>query len=68
MAQWQGFFDLIHKIGQISKPIKAEDVCSNDYVAAANDFDRAKVHADADGFALSEEFQKVDVAAIEARL
>lgn len=68
MAQWQGFFDLIHKIGQISRPIKAEDVCTNDYVAAANEFDRAKVQADADGFALSEAFQQVDVAAIQARL
>jgi NitT/TauT family transport system substrate-binding protein len=68
MAQWQGFFDLIHKIGQISKPIQAADVCSNQYVAAANDFDHARVQADADGFQLSEDFQKVDVAAIQTRL
>ncbi|MFO1037847.1 MAG: ABC transporter substrate-binding protein [Geminicoccaceae bacterium] len=68
MAQWQYFFDLIHKIGQITKPIKAEDVCSNEYVAAANTFDQAKVKADASGFQLSPDFQAVDVAAIEARL
>jgi NitT/TauT family transport system substrate-binding protein len=68
MAQWQGFFDLIHKIGQISRPIQAEEVCSNQYVAAANDFDRARVQADAEGFQLSEDFQNVDVAAILTRL
>jgi NitT/TauT family transport system substrate-binding protein len=68
MAQWQFFFDLIHRIGQVTKPIKAEDVCSNAFVAAANAFDKAKVKADADGFALSTEFQAVDVAAIQARL
>ena len=34
----------------------------------ANDFDKAKVKADADGFQLSPDFQKVDVAAIQARL
>jgi NitT/TauT family transport system substrate-binding protein len=68
MAQWQFFFDLIHKIGQISKPVQAADVCKNDYVQAANDFDRAKVQADAQGFQLKPEMQAVDVKAIEARL
>ena len=68
MAQWQFFFDLIHKIGQITKPIRAEDVCKNDYVQAANSFDKAKVQADAQGFQLKPEMQSVDVKAIEARL
>jgi NitT/TauT family transport system substrate-binding protein len=68
MAQWQFFFDLIHKIGQISKPVQAADVCKNDYVQAANGFDKAKVQADAQGFQLKPEMQSVDVKAIEARL
>jgi NitT/TauT family transport system substrate-binding protein len=68
MAQWQFFFDLIHKIGQISKPVQAADVCKNDYVQAANGFDKAKVQADAQGFQLKPEMQAVDVKAIEARL
>ncbi|TGV77987.1 ABC transporter substrate-binding protein, partial [Mesorhizobium sp. M2D.F.Ca.ET.145.01.1.1] len=55
MASWQGFFDEIHKIGQITNPVKAEDVCTNDLIPAANDFDKAKVKADADGVKLSEE-------------
>lgn len=67
-AQWQLFFDTIHRIGQVSKPIKAEDVLTNQYIAGANTFDQAKVQADADGFALSDAFSGVDVAAIQARL
>jgi NitT/TauT family transport system substrate-binding protein len=68
IAQWQFFFDLIHKIGQISKPVQAADVCKNDYVQAANGFDKARVQADASGFQLKPEMQAVDVKAIEARL
>ena len=47
MAAWQTFFDQIHALGQITNPIKAEDVCSNACIAAANDFDHDKVKADA---------------------
>ena len=67
-AQWQLFFDTIHEIGQISSPIKAEDVLSNQYVAGANDFDAARVSADAEGYALPADYEAVDLAAIEARL
>jgi NitT/TauT family transport system substrate-binding protein len=67
MAQWQFFFDLIHRIGQVSKPIKAEDVCTNQYIKAANGFDKAKVESDAKGFKLSGDFAQVDVAAIMQR-
>ena len=48
--------------------IKAEDVVKNDLVAGANEFDAAKVKADADGFELSEEYKAVDVEAIRAAL
>jgi NitT/TauT family transport system substrate-binding protein len=68
MAQWQFFFDLIHKIGQVSKPIRAQDVCKNDYVAAANGFDGGRVQADAEAFALAPEYQAVDMGAILGRL
>ena len=47
--QWGLFFDTIKQIGQVTKQISPEDVLSNDYVPAANDFDHAKVQADADG-------------------
>ena len=67
-ASWKLFFATALKIGQISKPIKFEDVCKNDLIDAANSFDKAKVEADAKGFALKPEYQSVDVKAIEAAL
>ena len=48
MAAWQAFFDKIYKLEADQKPVKAEEVCTNDCIAAANDFDHAKVKADAD--------------------
>ena len=68
MAQWQYFFDLLLEIGQVSKPIVANDVCTNQWVPAANDFDGAAVEAAAEGFALGDDYAAVDVSAIEARL
>jgi len=68
LPSWQLFFDTGHKIGQLSKDIKAEDVCKNDLIDEANAFDKAKVQADAQGFALSPDYQAVDVKAIQAAL
>lgn len=68
MEQWRLFFDTIHDIGQISKPISPEDVVSNKYVPQANQFDVDQVKADADAYELPEDFQAVDVEAIQARL
>ena len=68
MASWQGFFDEIHKIGQISNPVKAEDVCSNELIKGANDFDHAKVKADAEAYKLSDEFAKIDVDNVRAHM
>ncbi|PZO81974.1 MAG: nitrate ABC transporter substrate-binding protein [Mesorhizobium amorphae] len=68
MASWQAFFDEIHKIGQITTPVKAEDVCTNELIAAANSFDKAKVKADADAAKLSEGFAGLDVENIKAHM
>lgn len=68
MASWQAFFDEIHKIGQITNPVKAEDVCTNDLIGPANEFDKAKVKADADGYKLSEGFAALDVEKIKAHM
>ena len=65
---WQGYFDAIAEIGQVSKVFKAADVTTNQFIAAANDFDHAKVKADAEAFQLSDAYKAVDVAAIEAVL
>jgi NitT/TauT family transport system substrate-binding protein len=43
-------------------------VLTNDFVAPANDFDHAKVQADAESYAPPEEFQAIDVEAIRARI
>jgi NitT/TauT family transport system substrate-binding protein len=68
MASWQAFFDIIHEMGQISNPVQAEDVLTNDFVGPANDFDHDAVKADAEGYALSAEMQALDMQAIEAGL
>jgi len=36
------------RLGQIKTVVKVEDACIYDLIAAANDFDHAKVKADAD--------------------
>lgn len=61
MESWQTFLDVIKKIGQLTKDIKAADIVKNDYTVGGNAFDKAKVKADADAFALSAEFKAVAV-------
>ncbi len=68
MVAWQTFFDKIHELKQITNAVKAEDVCSNACIAAANDFDHAKVKADADGATLSDAFKAIDVDKVKAHL
>lgn len=68
MASWQAFFDTIHEMGQVSSPISADHVLTNDFVAPANSFDHDAVKADADGYALSADMQALDMARIEAGL
>jgi NitT/TauT family transport system substrate-binding protein len=67
-SSWELFFATALKIGQITHPIKFEDVCKNDLIDEANAFDKAKVQADAQTFALSPDYQSVDVKAIQAAL
>ena len=66
-AQFQFFFDAYAKTGQITRRIKAEDVISNEFVAHANDFDHAKVRADAENYKLPPEYAAVDLGPIRAR-
>jgi NitT/TauT family transport system substrate-binding protein len=61
---WKLFFDVGREIGQITGDFKVEDVVKNDFIDEANAFDAAKVKADAEGFALSDDYKKVDVEAI----
>jgi len=68
MAAWQTFFDKVHELGQIKSPVKAEDVCTNDCIAAANDFDHEKVKADALALELPADLAAVDVDNVRAHL
>ncbi len=68
MESWSLFLKTIKDIGQITADIKAEDVVKNDYIPAANNFDHAKVKADAEGYQLPAEYTSVDVEAIRGRL
>ena len=65
---WKLFFDVGREIGQITGDFKVEDVVKNDLIDEANAFDAAKVKADADGFALSGDYEAVDVDAIQKAL
>ncbi|HTO82795.1 MAG TPA: ABC transporter substrate-binding protein [Methylomirabilota bacterium] len=65
---WKTFLTTIRSINQISKDIDPADVIKNDYVAGANNFDKAKVKADADGYQLPDEYKAVDVEKIRARV
>jgi len=67
MASWQQFFDLTAQIGQ-TDVIAATDVCTNDLIPGANDFDHAQVKADAEAAGIPAGFESVDVAAIKATM
>lgn len=61
---WTLFFKTIKDIGQIHGDIKVADVIKNDFVAGANEFDKAKVKADADGYKLPDDYAAIDAEAI----
>lgn len=63
MEGWTLFLSTIKEIGQLTSDIAAEEIISNKYVDGANDFDKEKVKADAEGYELTEEFAAVDVPA-----
>jgi len=68
MDSWQNFFDVSASIGQNKVPVNASDVCTNELIAGANDFDKSKVKADAEAAILSPEFEKVDIEGIKSTL
>lgn len=68
MESWQLFFDTIHEMGQISEPVNAENVLTNEFIGPANNFDHEKVEADAESYELSEEMKAVDVESIRSGL
>lgn len=67
MARWELFFKTLFEIGQTKTSVDVANFVTNEFVGPANDFDHAKVKADAEGYQLSADMAAVDVAAIEAR-
>ena len=67
MARWELFFKTLEEIGQVKNPVDTSKVITNEFVGPANDFDRTKVQADADGYALPDDMAAVDIDAIHAR-
>ncbi len=67
MDSWNLFFKTISDIGQITKPVDVGKAVTNEFIGPANDFDMAKVKADADGYSLSDEMVAVDIDAINNR-
>jgi NitT/TauT family transport system substrate-binding protein len=58
---WQSYLDVIHKLGQTTKQLKAEDVVTNELVAEANKADVAKAQEDAKAFKLNADFEQTTV-------
>ncbi len=67
LARWDLFFKTLHDIGQTKSLVETSKFITNEFVGPANDFDHAKVKADADAYELNEALKGVDLAAIEAR-
>ena len=67
MSRWQLFFSTLEEIGQVKQPVDLAKVITNEFIGPANDFDKAKVKADAEGHTLSAEVAAIDVEAIKAR-
>jgi NitT/TauT family transport system substrate-binding protein len=65
LAAWDKFFRILKTIGQSSIEIDTKKYVLNDFIADANKFDKAKVHADADNYALSAELKAVNMADME---
>ena len=68
MEGWQAFFDATHALGQTPELITATEVCTNELIEGANDFDHDKVAADAAATEVSPEMAAIDIAAIKSKM
>jgi NitT/TauT family transport system substrate-binding protein len=64
---WDAFFKILKDIGMSGIDIETTRYVTNDYIAGANDFDKTKVHADADAYVLPEDLAAIDMADVEAK-
>lgn len=64
---WDSFFKTLKAIGQSRIDIETTRYVTNEFIAGANDFDKAKVHADADAYPLPKDLAAIDMADVEAK-
>jgi NitT/TauT family transport system substrate-binding protein len=65
IAKWTIFFKTLKDIGQLTVDVDVNKVITNAFVGPANNFDKAKVEADAKAYKLSDDVAKVDIEAIK---
>ena len=53
IANWDSYIDALYKLGQIKTRPKTEDIVTNQFVDAANKFDKARVTKDAQNYKLN---------------
>ncbi|MCO6452192.1 MAG: ABC transporter substrate-binding protein [Caldilineales bacterium] len=61
MDNWDNYIQTVFDLGQIENRLAVEDVVTNQFVEAANNFDKERVKQDAENFQLNEEWQNVSV-------
>lgn len=66
IAGFDLFFKMQKKVGLLSSDISAKDYVLNDFIAEANDFDKAKIKADAAAYVLPDDLKAVDMQEVEA--
>ncbi len=61
VESWNTYLDIIYELGQVRKNMDFDDVATNELIDEINDFDRARVKADAEAFKLNDTWSKVKV-------
>lgn len=64
--KFNAFFKAQKKVGLLSADLEASDFVLNDFIAEANNFDKAKVKADAEAYKLPDDLAAIDMAKVEA--
>jgi NitT/TauT family transport system substrate-binding protein len=61
LANWQSYLDRVSELGQTKAKLTAAETVTNEFVEAANMLDKAQVAADAEGYAVSDEWKSVEL-------
>lgn len=58
---WQSYLDRLHELGQTQRALPADEVITNFFVEAANDFDHDRVAEDAENFEVGEDWADLEL-------